>query len=119
MTCTKCNKPIERGQPYHKTRRGPHHRACTAFAAPPCSVEIVGRSVIEKKLLDCLQDTEKVAAILTKQDLEDMIAALRGYVLGDRQDDRLTWRAHIDRRNALADGMEQLLKEAFPPNIRI
>ena len=25
MNCTRCNKPIKRGQPYSRTKRGPHH----------------------------------------------------------------------------------------------
>lgn len=81
----------------------------------PCRVERTIKTVIECKLLRTLDENENQVAILcTKQDLEDMIAALRGYVLGDRQDDRMTWRAHIDRRNDLADGMEQLMRESFP-----
>lgn len=34
MTCTKCQKPIEKGQPYHRSKKGPHHRDCMSLAAP-------------------------------------------------------------------------------------
>ncbi len=85
----------------------------------PCSVERTSRQVIERKLLTALEDGNTVAALFSKQDLEDIIAALRGYVLGDRfgdvvHGDKISWKAHMDRRRALAEGMEQLLREAFP-----
>jgi hypothetical protein len=85
-------------------------------APAPCSVERTHRSVIERKLLTALEDDNTVAALLSKQDLEDMIAALYGYELGERKGNVLSWEAHMKRRKDLADSMSQLLREAFPPN---
>lgn len=34
MKCTKCKERIERGQKYHRTKRGSHHVDCTAWAPP-------------------------------------------------------------------------------------
>lgn len=76
-------------------------------------VEKTSRSVIERKLLTALNDDTKVACLFTKQDLEDMIAALYGYEIGKRSGKVLTWLAHRERVKDLAKGMEQLLKEAF------
>lgn len=28
MTCTKCQQPISKGEKYHRTKVGPHHRDC-------------------------------------------------------------------------------------------
>lgn len=81
----------------------------------PCLVERTHRSVIEHKLLTALDDESKVAILATKQDLEDMIAALCGYEIGEMRGNVLTWEAHMKRRKDLADGMKQLLHEAFPP----
>lgn len=33
--CTKCFKPIEKGQPYCKTRKGWHHFKCSILSDPP------------------------------------------------------------------------------------
>jgi hypothetical protein len=80
-----------------------------------CTVERTSRSVIEHKLLAALDDDSgRVAILATKQDLEDMIAALYGYELAERKGNVLTWEAHVKRRKELADDMSQLLKEAFP-----
>lgn len=76
----------------------------------PCSVERTPRSVIECKLLTALEDGSTVAVLASKQDLEDMIAALRGFRTGNL----LEWAAQKKRRKDLADGMSQLLGEAFP-----
>lgn len=89
-------KPIE-----SETRGG-------SCAPAPCSVEFTKRQVIERKLLAVLDDETKVAAVLSKQDLEDLIAACDGCV----------WEGipRMKRCKNLADGMRQLLREAFPPN---
>lgn len=79
----------------------------------PCSVERTTKQVIEHKLLAALDDETKVAILASKQDLEDMIAALYGYELAERKGNVLSWEAHMKRRKELADGMSQLLKEAF------
>lgn len=82
----------------------------------PCSVEMTSRQVIEHKLLTALDDSNTVAALFSKQDLECIIAALYGHELGDRKGKVLSWEAHMKRRKELADSMSQLLREAFPPN---
>lgn len=78
------------------------------------------KQVIEKKLLAALDETDKVAILASKQDLEDMIAALRGYKRADWKSplpsNVLSWEDHERRVKDLAAGMEQLLREAFPPN---
>jgi len=73
--------------------------------AAPCSVEQTKRSVIEHKLLTALEDGNTVAALFSKQDLEDMIAALLEQQPRPEQ---------MKRRKDLAEGMQQLLREAFP-----
>lgn len=79
-------------------------------------VERTNRQVIERKLLAAMGDENTVACLFTKQDLEDMIAALYGYELGERKGNVLSWEAHVKRRKELADSLSQLLREAFPPN---
>lgn len=80
----------------------------------PNTVELTSRKVIERKLLTALEEGNQVAILASKQDLEDMIAALYGYELGEWiGSNTLSWEAHLKRRRALADGMAQLLKEAF------
>lgn len=71
------------------------------------------RSVIEHKLLTALEDENTVAVILSRQDLEDMIAALSGYELAERKENVLSWEAYLKRRKGLAESMKQLLREAF------
>jgi len=80
----------------------------------PYAVELTSRKVIEHKLLTALEDGQSVAILATKQDLEDMIAALYGYQLGEWKGNKLSWEAHVKRRKNLAEGMSQLLREAFP-----
>ena len=80
------------------------------LAAAPCSVERTHRSVIERKLLTALEDDNTVAALLSKRDLEDMIAALYGF------EDMGHSAPRKKRCKDLADSMSQLLREAFPPN---
>ena len=82
-----------------------------------CSVERTPRSVIEKKLLAALDDGDKVAILASKQDLEDMIAALCGYELAEWHGKVLSWEAYRKRCRSLSDDMTQLLHEAFPPNV--
>lgn len=70
-----------------------------------CSVESVGRQVIERKLLTALEDEGTVAALLSKQDLEDLIAALGcDAVFGPRR----------TRCQQLKADLLQLLNAAFP-----
>lgn len=86
--------------------------------AMPCSVERTSRSVIEKKLLAALDDGDKVAILASKQDLEDMIAALCGYELAEQHGKVLSWESYRRRCKSLSDDMTQLLHEAFPSKIR-
>lgn len=75
----------------------------------PCSVERTNRDVIEHKLLTALEDGG-VAAILSQQDLEDLVFACK---LWPMRDGRATRLGNLQR------GMEQLLREAFPPNAEL
>jgi hypothetical protein len=34
MNCTRCQKRIEKGQPYHRTKRGSYHSECSKTVAP-------------------------------------------------------------------------------------
>ena len=99
-----------------KLRRQRIERDKASCAPCPCSVERTPKTVIEKKLLAALDDDDKVAILASKQDLEDMIAALYGYKIGEREGNILSWESHMKRCKDLADGMSQLLREAFPPN---
>lgn len=81
--------------------------------AAPCSVERAPRSVIEHKLLTALEDDNCVAALLSKRDLEDMIAALYGFEDMGHDGPRKK------RCKELADSMSQLRREAFPPNTKL
>lgn len=76
-------------------------------AAPACSVERTSREVIEHKLLTALEEGG-VAALLSKQDLEDLVFACNLWTMRDSRATRL---------GNLRRGMEQLLSEAFPPNV--
>lgn len=78
-----------------------------SLAGSPCSVEPVSRQVIEHKLLTALEDGG-VAALLSEQDLEALIIACRSYPK-PRDNTGI-------RLDGLRLGMEQLLREAFPPN---
>lgn len=79
----------------------------------PNTVERTSRRVIEHKLLEALSDDSQVAILATKQDLEDMIAALLGYEIAETKGNGLDWSEHLKRRKNLANGLQQLLKEAF------
>ena len=88
-------------------RRNPNEDQRAAGSSPaPCSVERTTRDVIEHKLLTALEDGG-VAAILSKQDLEDLVFACNMWPMRDGRATRL---------GNLRRGMEQLLREAFPPN---
>lgn len=76
----------------------------SGFSGSPCSVQSVSRQVIEHKLLTALEEGG-VAAIFSKQDLEDLVFACELWLM---RDDRAT------RLGNLRRGMEQLLREAFP-----
>ncbi len=69
----------------------------------PYSVERTSRQVIEGKLLTALEEGA-IAALLSQQDLEDLVFACK---LWPMRDDRAT------RLGSLKRGMEQLLGEAF------
>lgn len=79
----------------------------------PNTVVPTSRQVIEGKLLAALDDKTKVAILCDKEDLECMIAALYGYEIAERNGNILSWEDHVKHRKELADGMSQLLKEAF------
>ena len=36
MNCTRCNQRIVPKQKYHRTKRGPHHQACSSLAPAQC-----------------------------------------------------------------------------------
>ena len=42
MNCTKCKSKIEKGQKYHRTKKGAHHADCPE--ASPCETNIIGRA---------------------------------------------------------------------------
>ena len=81
----------------------------------PNKIIPTSRSVIEGKLLAALEDGNTVAILLSKQDCDDMHAALCGYAIGETKGGILTWQAFVDRCKNLAEGIDQLRKEAFPP----
>jgi hypothetical protein len=68
------------------------------------AVEKTTRQVIEHKLLTALEEGG-IAAILSQQDLEDLIFVCGLWVMRDFRGARLS---------NLRRGMEQLLREAFP-----
>ncbi len=76
-------------------------------------IKLTTRNVIENKLLEAISDSDKVAIIATKQDLEDMIAALQGWEIGETKGNILSWEAHMKRRENLAVGLSELLSAAF------
>ncbi len=76
-------------------------------------VELTSRTVIESKLLAALSEDGTVAILLSKQDCDDLHAALCGYSIGERNGDVLSWQKWVDRCRNLADGIDQLRKEAF------
>lgn len=80
-----------------------------SLAQAPCSVESVSRQVIEHKLLTALEDGG-VAALLSQQDLEDLVFVCKLWPMRDGRATRL---------GNLRRGMEQLLREAFPPNEKL
>lgn len=78
----------------------------------PCSVSSTSREVIENKLLAALEDDNTVAILASKQDLDDLIAALDEFhPVGWTS----TRSAEVARCRDLSAGMKQLRDGAFPP----
>jgi len=74
----------------------------------------VKKSIVGTKLLAVLQvDSATAARVFTKQELDDLIAALSGYELCERKGDILTWEAYEKRRRILADDLRKLRRKAF------
>ncbi len=80
-------------------------KPCNCGASQPYTVERTTRRVIEGKLLDSLADGQHVAILASKQDLEDMIEALRRMSV---RSDPLGLRC-----SELSTGLERLKTEAF------
>jgi hypothetical protein len=55
-----------------------------------CKVEVTSRQVIENKLLIALNDESKVALVLSKQDIEDLIGGLSGLYLVGKGEERIS-----------------------------
>lgn len=106
MKCHDCRNDIENCTCFEASRK-----SILAGSTPAIgSVERTNRQVIERKLLDALDDANTVACLFSKQDLEDLIQAC----------EHNQFRGELwDRCSNLADGMKQLLREAFPPNAEI
>lgn len=58
-----------------------------------------------------LENSEKVTIVATKQDVEIIMTALCVYARAKE-----TTKPHSEKADNLAEGVRQLLKEAFPPN---
>ena len=67
------------------------------------TVERVHHTVIEKQLLTALDDKTRVAILLSKEELEDMIVAAQS----------TAFKLQSNRLKFLAEGMRQLYNEAF------
>jgi hypothetical protein len=80
----------------------------------PNKIVLTSRSVIEGKLLSALSEKGTVAILLSKQDCDDLHAALCGYTLGTWKGNTLSWQEWVKRCDNLAEGIDQLRKEAFP-----
>ena len=76
-----------------------------------CTVQRVSRQVIEHRLLTALEEGG-VAAILSEQNLEDLINAC------EERADRYARQPKGVRCQHLADDMKQLMCEAFPPKTK-
>jgi len=68
-----------------------------------CSVESTTHEVIEAKLLHALANTDKVALVVTRENLDTIIHALKSVPIDG------------EGRSMLA-GLRQLRSAAFPPN---
>lgn len=90
-------------------RRRKTLEASQRSGAAPYSVERTSRQIIQHKLMAALEDGNTAAALLSKQDLEDLIFACELWTMRDGRARRL---------GNMRRGMEQLLREAFPPNRR-
>ena len=74
----------------------------------------VKKSIVGKKLLAALQDDSATAACLfQKQDLDDIIAALSGYEMGEWKGNMRSWKDYFKRRKILADDLRELRRKAF------
>lgn len=72
--CTEC------GCQFAGDKRATNCADC-AYAAKPMKIIETSRTVIENKLLAALNDdSSKVAALLTEQDVSDLIHGLEGYM---------------------------------------
>lgn len=71
----------------------------------PNEIVKTNRQVIEHKLLTALAEGNSVAILCSKQDLEDLIAALESF--------RSPPAERLKRIEDLSAGLAQLLKEAF------
>lgn len=92
--------------------------ACPHYDALECASIREGGSIFKHgkaycALLTAREDDNTCAALLSKRDLEDMIAALYGF------EDMGHSAPRKSRCKELADSMSQLLREAFPPNTRV
>ncbi len=74
----------------------------------PYKIEPTSRKVIEHKLLTALEDPNVAACLFSKQDLEDLIHGLTIAMVYYAPSPQST------RWLGLKEGMERLLKEAFP-----
>lgn len=74
---------------------------------PDWKLDFTELEVVQKKLLTALNDETKVALLLEKGDLEDLIDACEKWMPSDYR--------RLRRLRYLANGMRRLLSEAFPP----
>jgi hypothetical protein len=75
------------------------------FMSEPNKVERVSRQVIQKQLLDSLEQDKSVVAVLLTE--EDLSIVIRGLDLMDSE------MLSNEKSNDLLDGLKQLRKEAF------
>lgn len=69
-------------------------------------IERVKREILENKLSVVLNEEEKVAIVVDKMELEDLIIALKKTIVSDTE-------RRIRIKNFI-DGMEELQRTAFP-----
>ena len=97
----------------NQSNDGAEKRGADSGAAP-CSVENVSLKVIEKKLLAALDESDKVAILASKQNLDDLIWAMH------RSLAQADWdKVRMERMYELLTGMRQLFSEAFPLNDKL
>lgn len=68
-------------------------------------VKRTSREVLERKLLTALQEEGCVAALLSRQDVEDLLFACQLWTMRDGRATRL---------GSIQRGLKKLLEEAFP-----